>query len=94
MRFGRRRLPPNLPAAAIIEVILEIERKRQKEDPGPMLTALVVDENTGLPDARWFALARELGRMKPDEDPKSFWVREVAACHDKHGGPDDTILGG
>lgn len=71
---------PTPAADIIINLVLEVERARQKVHPGPMLTCLVVDEITGLPDERWFKLAQELGRMHPDEDRKGFWIKELDAC--------------
>lgn len=71
---------PTPAAEIVINLVLEIERVRQKVHPGPMLTCLVVDEITGLPDERWFKLAQELGHMQPGEDPKGFWIKQLDAC--------------
>jgi hypothetical protein len=88
MKFRRMhlQLPPDVPALEIVDLVIQLERDHQQRSPGPMLTATVVDERTGLPDPRWFDLARELGRLQPGEDEKEFWVREMHAVHVKYRG--------
>jgi hypothetical protein len=46
----------------------------------PMLSAVVVNKQRGMPGKGFFALARELGRHVSDCD--SFWVDEVRAVHE------------
>jgi hypothetical protein len=50
----------------------EVEQER------PMLSAVVVRQDTGMPGAGFFALARQLGRYKNGAD-YSFWITEREA---------------
>lgn len=88
MHFRRRPLPHHqLDPGPIVDVLLEIERKRQERRPGPMVTALAVDAATRLPDPRWFDLARELGRLQPGEDEVAFWKKEIRELQAKYNKP-------
>jgi len=48
------------------------------EQGQPMLSAIVVRQDTGMPGSGFFALARELGRYQGGAD-YSFWIAEREA---------------
>jgi hypothetical protein len=51
----------------------------------PMLSSLVVKSTKGKPSKPgpgFYSFARQLGRMKPEEDEDEFWERERDAVYD------------
>lgn len=47
----------------------------------PMLSAIAVGVN-GLPGDGFFSLAKQLGKLKPDEDEDQYWKNEKQAVYD------------
>lgn len=51
----------------------------------PLLSVLVVHKKDKKPGQRFFDLARELGKQKPDEDNDTFYADELKRVFDKWG---------
>jgi hypothetical protein len=47
----------------------------------PMLSAIAVGVS-GHPGDRFFAFAKDLGKMKPEEDKRKFWQKECQAVYE------------
>jgi hypothetical protein len=64
----------------------EISEDEHNQTPErPMLSALVVNANTGIPGDGFFVLARQLGRLKENatkEQQKEFWANELKQIYD------------
>lgn len=52
----------------------------------PLLSAVVVGAETGMPGAGFFPMARRLGYLVGD-DERVFWARAVASVYDCWGAP-------
>lgn len=52
----------------------------------PMLSAVVVKKQTGMPGQGFFRLAWELGRFASGEDARQFWERELTEVYRVFGG--------
>ena len=53
----------------------------------PMLSALVINQQRGMPGLGFFKLAIQLGKLPvgaSDQDRKAFWKKELAAVYANH----------
>ncbi len=57
----------------VVEEISIVEALNRR----PMLNAVVVTKETGLPGKGFFELAMRLGKLAPQDDEKDFWEREL-----------------
>ena len=48
----------------------------------PLLSAIVVHQVDGRPGQGFFALARQLGLLRPEQDEDAFWEAEVRRVHE------------
>ena len=80
-RLPERRLPEG--------VVPSVPRDPQKKEfpisdevgfGRPMLSAVVVNYR-GRPGKRFYALAKDLGRLAPEEDNECFWERELRGVY-------------
>jgi len=56
---------------------------REEHELGrPLLSAVVVQKESGHPGTGFFELARELGKQKPDEDNQIFFTNELKRIFD------------
>lgn len=63
-------------------------------DHGFMIGAMAVQKVTGMPNALFFDLARELGGLPPDMDEAAFWRGQCDKAHAHHtGGREPTASG-
>ncbi len=51
----------------------------------PLLSAVVVREDTRIPGEGFFTLARELGELEENMDERTFWRRELKMIYDTWG---------
>jgi hypothetical protein len=61
---------------AILKAICTAEVRKGR----PMLGAVVVRQDTGMPGSGFFAMARKLGRYQGETD-RSFWITEREAVN-------------
>jgi hypothetical protein len=67
-------------ADELAPVLDEINRAENAEGR-PLLAAVVIIKETGLPGAGFFAYARELG-LHTGSDDRAFWESELQRVHD------------
>ncbi len=59
------------------------EINREEHERGrPLLSAVVVQKESGHPGTGFFDLARELGKQKPDENNQVFFANELQRVFD------------
>ena len=65
----------------LANILDEINREEHKHGR-PLLSAVVVQKESGHPGTGFFELARELGKQKPDEDNQVFFANELKKVFD------------
>ena len=71
-------LMPSLGGRGYIGQVLDELNRREHEQGRPLLSALVVRADTGMPSRGFFGLAREL-RPSSTTDDRALWERELAS---------------
>jgi len=72
-------LPTEWPQlGAVLGPILDRINAYERALGRPLLSAVVVRSDTGLPGASFFTMARRAGEMLEGEDEQTFWRKEIA----------------
>ena len=75
----------------IAEILGEIS-SHEHETGRPLLSAVVVLQETNMPGKGFFTLARELDLLKPGEEELTFFCREVTKVHETWDIPSELNL--
>jgi hypothetical protein len=73
--------PASQHLAAELETVLDAINRAENAEGRPLLTAVVVIKETGMPGSGFFAYARELG-LHTGSDDRAFWESELQRVHD------------
>lgn len=78
--YGELEPIAELPAVSIGPLVLDGISRAEAREGRPMLSAVVVNQDTGRPGDGFYRLAAEIGRAAIP-DPDAFWIEELEALY-------------
>ena len=80
--YGELEPIAELPAVSIGSLILDAISRDEASEGRPMLSAVVVNADTGRPGDGFYRLACEIGRAAKSEPDDAIWMAELEAAYE------------